>query len=82
MLRTVIAAATLLVAGLLVGCGTSTTGPNGGSKEQTMTGVSSSGYPGGQPADPNSPALASSTEQKYARTESEPKEEMRLEQKK
>ncbi len=32
-----------------------------------MTGVSSSGYPKGEPKDANSPALGSSTEQKYAR---------------
>lgn len=53
----------ILAAGMLAGCGTSTTGPDGGSKAQTMTGVSESGYPGGQPKDAESPALASSTEQ-------------------
>lgn len=65
LLRTSICA-TILAAGILAGCGTSTTGPNGGSKEQTMTGVSSTGYPGGQPKDAESPALASSSEQKYS----------------
>ena len=58
----------LLVAGFLVGCGTSTTGPEG-SKHQTQTGVSETGYPGGQPQDAESPALSTSTEQKYARAE-------------
>ncbi len=53
----------ILSAGILMGCGTSTTGPDGGSKAQTMTGVSPSGYPGGQPKDAESPALASSSEQ-------------------
>jgi hypothetical protein len=53
----------LLAAGILMGCGTSTTGPDGGSKAQTMTGVSESGYPGGKPKDAESPALASSSEQ-------------------
>jgi hypothetical protein len=53
----------ILAAGMLMGCGTSTTGPDGGSKAQTMTGVSESGYPGGQPKDAESPALASSSEQ-------------------
>jgi hypothetical protein len=50
---------------LLTGCGTSTSGPTG-SKHQTMTGVSETGYPGGWPKDPESPALASSTEQIYS----------------
>jgi hypothetical protein len=58
----------LLTAGFLMGCGTSTTGPEG-SKHQTETGVSETGYPGGQPVDAESPALATSTEQKYARAE-------------
>jgi hypothetical protein len=53
----------IFVAVLSSGCGTSTTGPNGGSKAQTMSGVSSSGYPGGQPKDAESPALGSSSEQ-------------------
>lgn len=67
MLRKTIAAAALIAAGLLMGCGTSTTGPDGGSKEQTETGLSESGYPGGEPKDAGSPALASSTEQQYSR---------------
>lgn len=67
MLRKLTVAAALIAAGVLAGCGTSTTGPDGGSKQQTMTGVSSSGYPKGEPKDANSPALGSSTEQKYAR---------------
>jgi hypothetical protein len=55
----------LLAAGFLIGCGTSTTGPGGGSKAQTMTGIAEpSGYPAGQPKDAESPALASSSEQK------------------
>jgi hypothetical protein len=69
------AAAALVAAGLLAGCGTSTTGPNGGSKANLMTGVSSSGYPAGQPVYAGSPALASSTEVQYSRTESEPAKE-------
>ena len=60
--------ALLLTAGFLMGCGTSTTGPTG-SKHQTQTGVSETGYPGGQPKDAESPALSSSSELKYARTE-------------
>jgi len=55
--------AAIVGAAFLTACGTSTTGPNGGSKAQTSTGVSVSGYPGGQPKDAESPALASSTEQ-------------------
>jgi hypothetical protein len=58
--------ATILAAGILAGCGTSTTGPNGGSKAQTMSGVSPSGYPGGQPKDAESPALGSSSEQVHS----------------
>jgi hypothetical protein len=57
-----IALAAVLAAGLLTGCGTSTAGPHG-SKAQTMSGVSESGYPGGQPKDAQSPSLASSSEQ-------------------
>jgi hypothetical protein len=60
--------ALLLTAGLLIGCGTSTTGADG-SKHQTQTGVSETGYPGGQPVDAESPALSSSSEQKYSRAE-------------
>lgn len=67
MLRKLTAASAVIAAGVLAGCGTSTTGPDGGSKLQTMTGVSSSGYPKGEPKDADSPALGSSTEQKYAR---------------
>jgi len=69
MVRKAILVATITVAGLLVGCGTSTTGPDGGSKQMTMTGVSSSGYPAGDPKDPSSPALASTSETKYSREE-------------
>ena len=58
----------LLTAGFLVGCGISSLGPDG-SRHQTATGVSETGYPGGQPADAGSPALSSSTEQKYASPE-------------
>jgi hypothetical protein len=67
MLRKTIAAAALMAAGLLIGCGTSTTGPDGGSHAETETGVSPSGYPAGEPKDAGSPALASSTEQQYSR---------------
>jgi hypothetical protein len=56
----------LLTAGLSMGCSISTLGPNG-SRHQTATGVSETGYPGGKPVDPESPAMSSSTEQKYAR---------------
>lgn len=61
-----IASAALIAAGFLAGCETSTTGLEG-SKHQTMTGVSSSGYPGGQPKDAESPALSSSSEQAYSK---------------
>jgi hypothetical protein len=74
MVRKTIAAAAVIAAGLLTGCGTSSTGPEGGSKEQTRTGVSSSGYPAGEPKDSGSPALASSTEQQYSRDQAEKKE--------
>jgi hypothetical protein len=67
-------ATALIAAAFLIGCGTSSAGP-GGSAEQTRTGVSSSGYPAGEPKDEGSPALGSSTEQKYAREEGEKKEE-------
>ncbi len=73
MVRKTIAAAALIAAGLLIGCGTSTTSPGGGSKEQTETGVSPSGYPTGEPKDAGSPALASSTEQEYSRDQTEKK---------
>ena len=58
----------LLTAGFLMGCGISTLGPDG-SRHQTATGVSETGYPGGQPVDAESPALSTSTEQKYASAE-------------
>ncbi|HEX4135637.1 MAG TPA: hypothetical protein VHY84_13565 [Bryobacteraceae bacterium] len=74
MFRTIIGIASLLTAGFLMGCGTSSTGPNGGSKHQTETGVSSSGYPGGEAKDAGSPALASSTESQYSRDRAEKEE--------
>jgi hypothetical protein len=52
----------MIAAGLLTGCGTSSAGMTG-SKHQTMTGVSETGYPGGKAKDAESPALASSSEQ-------------------
>ena len=55
----------IVAAAFMTGCGTSTRGPNG-SKAQTTTGVSVSGYPGGQPRDAESPALASSSEQEHS----------------
>jgi hypothetical protein len=58
----------LLTAGFSMGCGISTLGPDG-SRHQTATGVSETGYPGGQPVDAESPALSTSTEQKYASPE-------------
>jgi hypothetical protein len=67
--RNMTLAAAILMAGILAGCGTSTFGPDGGSPAQTMTGVSPSGYPGGQPTYAGSPALGSSSESKYAREE-------------
>ncbi|HEY3827069.1 MAG TPA: hypothetical protein VGL82_21085 [Bryobacteraceae bacterium] len=74
MFRTITGIAALLTAGFLMGCGTSTTGPEGGSKQQSTTGVSSSGYPGGEPKDAGSPALASSTESQYSREQAEKSE--------
>lgn len=71
MFRKIIGIAALLTAGLLIGCGTSSTGPEGGSKKQATTGVSSSGYPAGAPKDGGSPALASSTESQYSRDQTE-----------
>lgn len=65
--------ALLLASGLMIGCGISTRGPEG-SMHDTQTGVSETGYPGGHPADAESPALASSSEQKYSRQEA-PSEE-------
>ena len=58
----------LLTAGFSMGCSISTLGPDG-SRHQTRTGVSETGYPGGQPVDPQSPALSTSTETKYAKPE-------------
>lgn len=76
MLRKTIAATALIAAGLLIGCGTSTTGPDGGSRFQTDNGVSgTSNYPAGHPVDAGSPALASSSESKYSRDQTgEPSE--------
>lgn len=71
MFRNIIGIGTLLTAGLLIGCGTSSTGPEGGSKHQAETGVSVSGYPAGEPKDAGSPALASSTESQYSRDQTE-----------
>jgi hypothetical protein len=59
MFRLILATATILTALSLISCGTS----SHDSKMQTRTGVMpSTGYPGGQPKDAESPALASSTE--------------------
>ena len=58
-------ASAVLAAGLLTGCGTSSSGLTG-SKHQTMTGVSETGYPGGNAKDAESPALASSSEQAHS----------------
>ena len=72
IMRKLVLGIALLTAGLLVGCGVSTMDPDGGSREQTYTGKSgSNGYPGNsaQSNDPESPALSSSTEQKYSGTE-------------
>ncbi len=60
-MRITLSIGALVFAGILAGCGTSSPWPNG-SKYTTQTGVAESGYPGGQPKDPGSPALASSTE--------------------
>ena len=65
--RTAIGIAALLTAVFCIGCGVASTGPDGGSKQQSSTGVSSSGYPAGEPKDAGSPALASSSEAKYSR---------------
>jgi hypothetical protein len=70
MLITIRVAALLTVV-FLIGCGVSSTGPGGGSKGQGETGVSSSGYPAGEPKDAGSPALASSTESQYSRDQKE-----------
>jgi hypothetical protein len=71
MFRTTIGVTALLAAFFLVGCGTSSTEPEGGSLRQADTGVSSSGYPAGEPKDAGSPALASSTESHYSRDQTE-----------
>jgi hypothetical protein len=65
MMRKTLPIGALFFAGILAGCGTSSPWPHG-SKYTTQMGVAESGYPGGQPKDPGSPALASSTEAKYA----------------
>jgi hypothetical protein len=62
---TIALAGGILAAGLLTGCGISSTGLTG-SKHQTMTGVSETGYPGGKAKDAESPALASSSEQLHS----------------
>jgi len=62
MFRATLATAALLTAFLLSSCGTS----SADSREQTRTGVTSTGYPGGQPKDAESPALSSSTEQAHS----------------
>ena len=72
MFRNLIAATALIAAALLIGCGTSTTGPDGGSRFQTQNGVSgSNNYPAGQATDAGSPALASSSESQYSRDQQE-----------
>ncbi len=60
--------ALVLGAGFMIGCASASRGPEG-SLHQTQTGVSETGYPGGKPIDAESPALASSSEQKYSRAE-------------
>ena len=70
MIQKTVALAALIACSFLTSCGTSTPGPDG-SKHQTLTGVSDSGYPGGSPADAGSPALASSTETRYSREQGE-----------
>ncbi|MEP6716014.1 MAG: hypothetical protein ABJC09_10605 [Terriglobia bacterium] len=66
MFRSFTFSAVFVAAVFLTACGTSTRGPSG-SMHQTMTGVSESGYPGGQPKDAESPALASSSEQEHSK---------------
>ena len=65
--KDLIGIAALLTAAFCAGCGVASTSPEGGSKRQADTGVSSSGYPAGEPKDAGSPALASSSEAKYSR---------------
>jgi hypothetical protein len=67
MFRTITGISALAAASLLIGCGTS----SAGSRAQATTGVSSSGYPAGEPKDAGSPALASSTESQYSRDQKE-----------
>ena len=74
MLRNLSFLVLLLTAGFSMSCGSASRGPDG-SLHQTQTGVSETGYPGGQPKDAESPALASSSEQKYSRDASEEKPE-------
>jgi hypothetical protein len=71
MIRNMIAATALMAAALLIGCGVSTTGPDGGSRHQTQNGVNENGYPGTAPRDVGSPALASSSESQYSRDQEE-----------
>ena len=73
MLRIITMFAALAAGVLLTGCGTSTTGPMGGSLEQTRTGVNGNGYPDGKAADTHSPALASSSEAQHSRDQDEEK---------
>jgi hypothetical protein len=68
MLQKMLFVLVLLTAAFSMGCGISTLGPDG-SRHQTKTGVSETGYPGGQPVDAESPALSSSTETQYAKPE-------------
>jgi hypothetical protein len=67
----IIAAGSLFVGvAFLTGCGVA----SDGSKFQLDNGVSPNGYPAGQPKDPGSPALASSSETKYSRDQAEKEE--------
>jgi len=67
MFRTTIGIAAILTAAFCAGCGVASTDPDGGSKQQSETGISPSGYPAGEAMDAGSPALASSSESKYSR---------------
>ena len=62
MFRALFVSAVLMAATFSTSCGTS----SAASKEQTRTGVTETGYPGGQPKDAESPALASSSEQAHS----------------
>jgi hypothetical protein len=67
----IIAAAALLAGAVfLAGCGVASED----SKYQLDNGVAPNGYPAGQPKDPESPALASSSEAKYSRDQAEKEE--------